>query len=368
MNNSTSPNPKRSKPWASHESVGSPSVVGDLQTPALVVDEAVFATNIATMAGFHPGSALRPHVKAFKSSGLAARLAAVGHHHFCAATAREIEGLVAAGLDEDLLLANELVDYGRIGRLVDGGSRVTVAVDSDHTIDAAASAGVAEVLIDVDVGLPRCGCPVEDAERLAERSRSRGLIVRGVMGYEGHLMMVVDPVERRDRVERSMGQLLEASTAVGGDVISAGGTGTSLLNTWATEIQAGSYCLMDTDYARLELPFELALSVVGHIISVNQRGFYVANAGLKAFGMDHGNPTAVDGAVMFCSDEHTTLSTEQYNGPDSPTVGELVQFYPAHIDPTVAKHQAFWVIGGSPEQPLIDRPIIDRWEIDLRHW
>ena len=53
----------------------------------------------------------------------------------------------------------------------------------------------------------------------------------------------------------SMARLVDASEQVGGDVISAGGTGTYDINTWATEIQAGSYALMDTAYGKLELPF-----------------------------------------------------------------------------------------------------------------
>jgi D-threonine aldolase len=54
-----------------------------------------------------------------------------------------------------------------------------VAVDSDITLDAAAAGGVREVLVDVDVGLPRCGCDPEDAGRLADRARAPGLDVRG---------------------------------------------------------------------------------------------------------------------------------------------------------------------------------------------
>ena len=48
--------------------------------------------------------------------------------------------------------------------------------------DAAAANGIGEVLIDVNVGLPRCGCPPEAAGRLADAARARGLVVRGVVG------------------------------------------------------------------------------------------------------------------------------------------------------------------------------------------
>ena len=96
--------------------------------------------------------------------------------------------MAAAGLGSDLMLANEILDARRIGALVASSARVTVAVDSQQTIEAAAAGGVREVIIDVNVGLPRCGCAPEDAGRLADRARALGLDVRGVMGYEGHVV------------------------------------------------------------------------------------------------------------------------------------------------------------------------------------
>ena len=149
----------------------------------------------------------------------------------------------APGLGEDLLLANEVADATRLGALARTGARITVAVDSEATIDAAARAGVPEVLIDVNVGLPRCGCRPDEAGRLAERARAAGLAVRGVMGYEGHIVGLEDRAARSAMLEDSMAQLILAADEVGGEVISAGGTGTYDLNTWATEIQAGSYAL-----------------------------------------------------------------------------------------------------------------------------
>src|SRR5579862_9392041 len=123
------------------------------------------------MAAALPGSRLRPHVKAHKCTALAARQAAAGHRAFTCATAREMEGLAAAGLGDYLLLANEVADAARLGALARTGARVTVAVDSDETVDAAARGGVTEVLVDVNVGLPRCGCDPSDAGRLADRAR-----------------------------------------------------------------------------------------------------------------------------------------------------------------------------------------------------
>ena len=332
-----------------------PQTIDDLPTPSLVVERSVFDANVAAMSAALPGASLRPHVKAFKSTAIARILAEAGHDNFCGATIREIEGLAAAGLGGDLLLANEVLDARRLGALVEDGHRITVAVDSAETIEAAAAGGVREVLIDVEVGMPRCGCIADDAGRIADLARAAGLEVRGVMGYEGHLMMA-DAEKKPGAVESAMAKLLAAHELVGGDVVSGGGTGTYDINTWVTEIQAGSYCLLDTDYAKLDSPFEIAISALGTVISTNPNGWAVTDTGLKSFGMDHGPPSWPDGELFFCADEHAVLLD-----PDATlAVGDRARLLPGHLDPTIARHEVMWVVDGET--------VIDRWPIDLRHW
>ena len=327
--------------------------IHDLQTPALAVEAGILDANLALLASRLPGSRLRPHVKAHKCTALARRQAALGNRAFTCATIREVEGMVAAGLGDDLLLANEVVNATRLGRLRDA-ARITVAVDSAATVEAAARAGLREVLIDVNVGLPRCGCAPDEAGGLADLARARGLTVRGVMGYEGQLMLLPDREARAAGTAEAMRLLLAAHAAVGGDVISAGGTGTWDLNTWATEIQAGSYALMDTAYAKLDLPFRVALTVLATVVSASA-SHAVADCGLKALGMDHGNPS-IDGAtVLFCSDEHVTFV------PAAPVrPGDRVRVWPAHVDPTVAYHERVHLVDG-------DR-VLESWPVDLRGW
>ena len=331
-------------------------MIDRLPTPSLVVERTTFEANLDAADAALPGDRLRPHVKAFKSTAIAGELARRGHRNFCAATPREIEGMVAAGLTDDLLLANETLDLARLGELTDVAS-ITVAVDSEAILDAAVTAGIEQVLIDVDVGLPRCGCSPDDAPRLAGLARARGVTVRGVMGYEGHLMMIDDRLERIEKVGEAMTVLKAVAGQVGGDIISAGGTGTFDVNTVATEIQAGSFTLMDSDYARLDGPFRPALSVLATVISVNPKGWIVADAGIKAIAMDHGNPTWDAGDVLLCSDEHATLAPHE---PGQWQVGDRVRLTPAHIDPTVARHESMWLVDG-------DR-VVDHWPVDLRGW
>jgi D-serine deaminase-like pyridoxal phosphate-dependent protein len=326
--------------------------VQDLPTPALVVLADVLDSNLAQMSAALPGDRLRPHVKAHKCTELAKRQAANGHRNFTCATIRECEGMAAAGLGHDLLLANEVLDARRLGALVAEGARLTVAVDSPETIDAAVAGGVREALIDVNVGLRRCGCAPGNAGALAAYARNRGLEVRGVMGYEGHVVGLESAPERAERCEVSMQLLLQAHGDVGGDMISAGGTGTYDCNIWATEIQAGSYALMDSAYGRLGLPFAQALFVLATVVSSCDE-WSVADAGLKAFGMDHGAPELSGSKVWFCSDEHTTFEPPR-------GVGDRVELTPAHVDPTMAYHERLHVVSGDV--------VVDTWPIDLRGW
>jgi D-threonine aldolase len=333
-------------------------LVGDLSTPALVVDAAALEHNLATMAAALPGARMRPHVKAHKCTALARRQLEHGHRSFTCATPRELIGLANAGLREDLLLANESVDDARLRAMAQLDARVTVAVDSEATVNAAARAGLREVLVDVDVGMPRCGCAPDAAGRIADQARAAGLEVRGVMGYEGHVVGLADRAARIEQTEESMAKLLAAHALTGGNVVSGGGTGTFDINTWVNEIQAGSYALMDTAYGELGLPFERAVHVVATVVSVSGPRA-VADCGLKALGMDHGNPAIDAAAVWFCSDEHITFAPEQ-----AVPVGGRVLVWPAHIDPTVAYHERMHLAtGASP-----DAEVIETWPVDLRGW
>ncbi len=328
--------------------------LGAIPTPSLVVDGPTLDANLAAMATALPGPRCRPHVKAHKTTELARRQRAAGHPGFTAATSREVLGLAAAGLGDDLLLANEIVDRDRLGAMATCGARVTVAVDSDETVDAAAASGIREVLVDVNVGLPRCGCDPADAARLAARARSAGLEVRGVMGYEGHVTLVADRAARAAAVAEAMALLTEAHDAVGGDVVSAGATVSYDLNRVATEIQAGSYALMDTAFSPMVPQFAPALWIEATVISVSAR-WAVVDCGLKALGMDHGNPTIEAARVHVVSDEHITFTPAA-----AAHVGDRVRVWPAHVDPTVAYHERMHVVDGED--------VVETWPVDLRGW
>ena len=330
-------------------------------TPCPVIDLPTLRSNVTVMASIHPGSRLRPHVKAHKTTAIAAEQVRAGHSSFTCATPREILGLVSAGVGTDLLLANETVDPARLAALskAQEHATITVAIDSLATLQAASSAGIRNVLIDVNVGLPRCGIAPDSAGELADAARSLGLNVRGVMGYEGHLMMVTDREEKKIKVHEAMTLLAQAHNDVGGDIMSAGGTGTFDMfeGTQVNEVQAGSYALMDTQYALLQHPFAQALWIMGTVISVNS-SWVVIDVGLKSLGMDHGNPSVDGYKVWFCSDEHITMSPSE--GTVTPRVGDRIRVTPSHVDPTMAMHERAYVVDNGM--------VVDEWAIDLRGW
>ena len=304
---------------------------------------------------------LRPHVKAFKSTALAARLAEAGHRRFCCATVREVEGMAAAGLGDDLLLANEVLDCRRLTPIV------RVGRGPDHRRRRLATrpstprprAGIPEVLIDVNVGLPRCGCDPADAGRLADLARDAGLIGPGRHGLRGPPDARAGGHEGATRSRRSMELLLAGRTpTVGGDVVSGGGTGTYDINTWVTELQAGSYCLMDTEYVPHAPGFQHALFVWTTVISRHSKGWGVLDAGLKALGHGPRQPHSSTAATAGSCPTSTSPSGSP-SGPRVP-VGDRVRVVPAHVDPTVRMHERLHVVDGDE--------VVEVWDVDLRGW
>jgi D-serine deaminase-like pyridoxal phosphate-dependent protein len=350
----------------------------EIPTPALVVDLPAMERNIELMARFYAGGGakLRPHFKAHKTPAIARRQLAAGNcTGLTCATVGEAELVVAERLTDDVLIANEVLGPGKAARVARLAKQadLMVAVDSDAALDDLARAAQAEsaevgVLVDVDVGLPRCGvAPGEPALALARRVESTaGLRLRGLMGYEGHVVGLPDRAEREGRAAKAMGRLLDSVALVRGDglpceIVSAGGTGTFDITgrlEGITEIQAGSYVLMDTAYAKLDIPFEQAFSILATVVSRPKPERCVADAGLKACAVDHGNPEVkgVEGAaVQFLSDEHSTITLP----PESAIrPGDAIELWPSHIDPTINLHDVLYAVA--------DGEVVEVWPVAAR--
>ncbi|HEY5624895.1 MAG TPA: DSD1 family PLP-dependent enzyme [Dehalococcoidia bacterium] len=356
--------------------MNAPRTVADIPTPALILDAAVMQANVDRMAEFfREGDCnLRPHFKAHKTPEIARRQLAAGScTGLTCATVAEAE--VVADFCDDILIANEVIGAdktARVAAIAGRGVDMKIAVDSPEGLamagEAGAKAGVeVGVLVDVNVGMPRCGVQPDAAAELASRAaETPGVRLRGLMGYEGHAVGIPER-DRRERVTRgAMDSLLSAVSAVRNaglpcDIVSAGGTGSYDITgriKGVTEIQPGSYALMDTAYAKEDIPFRQAFWVLGTVISRPAPGLCVTDSGLKAGTEDHGNPDVegVEGAsVLFLSDEHASITLP----PESKiAVGDQIRLAPSHTDPTINLHDVIYVLEG--EQ------VVDVWPITAR--
>ena len=334
----------------------------DIETPALLVDLDRMEANLERMACFfrQVPAKLRPHFKNHKCPDLAARQLDAGAIGMTCATLREAECLVHHGV-RSVLLANEIVDPAKIRRLVELTRRadVIVCVDNEKVADELARAGRdrhtrVSVLVDVDVGLHRCGVPPGEATvRLARTLLERGLRFRGVMGYEGQVLRKPPGPEKEAAASAAMGLLMETKAALEREelpveIVSAGGTGTYSISgrfPGVTEIQAGSYLLMDTDYRACCADFDPALTLLTTVISKTEGERIVVDAGLKALSCERGIPAVKDlpGLVTRrLTAEHGIIGID---GPSAPVeVGSRIEKWVHYSDATVNLHERIYGI------------------------
>ncbi|MFD2184467.1 DSD1 family PLP-dependent enzyme [Rhodoplanes azumiensis] len=364
---------------------GVPGSRSAIDTPALVLDLDAVEFNLAAMARIAraAGVALRPHAKTHKSTAIAKRQIAAGAIGICCATIDEAEVMVAAGLP-GVLITSPLVTRGKIDRLMDlldrAGDVMVVADDVGNVaaLDAAAGARgkTLGVLVDLDLGQRRTGvADVAAGVRLAREIASwKALRFRGVQAYAGHLQHVPTRTEREalartahDRVAALVAELRAEGLAPA--IVTGVGTGTHAIDSEGpfTELQVGSYVVMDAEYGAVEhapgvpWPFRPALFVAVAVVSANVAGQVTTDGGTKAFALNGPLPTVAAGplagaAYAFAGDEHGRLVVPE--GVPPPPLGTVIECTVPHCDPTVALHDAYLCVRG-------DR-LVDVWPIDAR--
>ena len=239
--------------------------LAQVKTPALLVDLDAMEANLRDMANFFAERPckLRPHFKNHKTPMFAWKQMRAGAIGMTCATVREAEILVEHGIDS-ILIANEISGQEKPERLAElaRSASVMVGVDNIHSVRDLAVAqrnrkSQIEVVVDINIGLNRCGVePGQAALDLARYAVEHGLAVRGIMGYEGHLQAVPPSPERDEIVLQGAKAMVESaalleSAGIPAPIRSTGGTGTYAVAgdyPGITEIQAGSYLLMDNIY------------------------------------------------------------------------------------------------------------------------
>ncbi len=333
----------------------------EIDTPALLLDLEVAEANIKAMSDWFAGrhSRLRPHFKTPKTSEIARRQLAAGAIGITAAKLGEAEVLARAGLGP-ILIANQLVGAQKIDRLLalPEEIEVIVAVESEFNIlqleeGAERSGRTPQAIVEVDTGMHRCGTAnPEETVELVQRMLAGTVRYRGIMGYEGHAVLLKDPAEReragRDAIavlSRHVDALRAADLAP--EIVSAGGTGTYDIAGSAphvTEVQAGSYVFMDGAYRAVRPDLgRPALTLLTTVIS-RHGDVAIIDAGLKSLTAEFGLPQGKDlpVKVLRLSEEHCHLSVE---GTDLQP-GDKVELIPSHNDTTINLHSEYYVMRG----------------------
>jgi D-serine deaminase-like pyridoxal phosphate-dependent protein len=342
----------------------------ELTTPALVLDIDAAQRNIDHMASrlAELPAGIRPHIKVHKSPDLALRQMAAGALGLCTATVWEAMVMFEAGVD-DLFVVNTIAGQDKIRALAELAreARIRVAVDEAANAESLSRAAVAAgstlgVMIEVDDGMDRAG--VDDAEAaiaLARQiARLPGLRLDGITGYEGHCSTTPERELRVQRQREAMAmfvgvadRLIEAGFPV--SVVSAGGTATwelTAANPRLTEIQAGTYVVMDMFHGHMAPGFEHPLTVQTTVISTPP-GRLILDAGNKS--MSAGTLARIVGfpyeAISF-AEEHGI-----YNAPpDLPLkVGDSVTLIPGYSPGTVNWYDAYHVVK--------DDVVVDIWPV-----
>jgi D-serine deaminase-like pyridoxal phosphate-dependent protein len=348
----------------------------EVTTPALLLDLDVARRNIAAMAArFEELPArLRPHIKVHKCVELSRMTVEAGAIGVACATAWEAVVMARGGI-ADVLVANQVVQPDKVAAVAELARehRITVAVDDVRNVEQLSAAAVQagsslEVLIELDVGMGRCG--VRGASELvpiAERIASLPAIsLRGLQAYEGHCMLEPDPDKRvRDAgaantlAVEAADALIDCGFAVAD--ISAGGTGTYFItgaHPRITEVQAGSYALLDRFHGDL-VPggFEVAMTVLGTVIS-RQGNTVVLDCGRKSVGIDFVTPPLLaypEAEIRYYAEEHCLAD---FPGPPPLDLGDRAEVIAGYGPTTVNLHDVFHVVEGGV--------VTDIWPVNPR--
>src|SRR2546422_1606175 len=334
----------------------------EVTTPALLIDLDIAKRNIQQMAdNFRDLSAeLRPHIKVNKSPQLARLAIEAGAIGVACATAWEAKVMAEAGI-EDVLVANQVVHPDKVHVLAETARehRITLAVDDARNVEqlsraAERVASELELLIEIDVGVGRCGVRDREqalpvAERIADLPHVR---LRGMQGYEGHCMLEPDRDVRLTQAHEANEKLVDAVDFIAehghpSEVVSGGGTGTWYItgaHPRITEVQAGSYVLMDCFHGNL-VPggFGVAMTILGTVIS-RQENTIVLDCGRKSVGIDFVTPPLAahsEAHIRYYAEEHCLVD---FPGLPPLDLGDRAEVIAGYGPTTVNLYDVFHVI------------------------
>jgi D-serine deaminase-like pyridoxal phosphate-dependent protein len=333
--------------------------IEDLDTPCLIIDMDDLDNNMDVIASTYAGTTakLRGHAKNHKTPAIAHRQIRRGGTvgGVCAAKVSEAEVMVHGGI-ASVFITSEIVELMKIDRLCSLADQAELLVACEQPANArdiskAATARGVEigVIIELETGLRRCGVrEIDQGVALAKEIASLpGLRFRGVMSHQ----TIPDMPDREDRAveaNRAIKGVIDLKDAIEGqgipmDIVSTG-------ETWSydvaaeipgvTEIQGGSYLMMETHYSYMT-EFHYAGKILTTIISTPRPGIAIGDAGVRAVSSLSGMPTVFDrpGVTVETMDsDHSVFKTE---AGASLKIGDQVLLIPAQQDAMVSRWDRF---------------------------
>jgi D-serine deaminase-like pyridoxal phosphate-dependent protein len=351
-----------------------------LPTPCMLVDLEMFEQNIRKMADHSKtvGIHVRPHVKVHKSVEVAKRQVALGAIGLTVATIAEAELMSGAGI-QGVLWTKQPASQNNIQRAIALSKRdpsfMFVADDplvADWVEQAAESSKTkCRVAVSVFASMPRQGIESgKPALALAQKLASSSHIsFEGYMAYSGNAAHTKGFEARCKRSADDLAgvrETVELSTKAGlpVNIVSGGSTGTYNIdkNNGLTELEAGSYVFMDTEYwpigskggDAVYSDFLSALTVLTTVDGKLHPNLVTTDYGNKAMvrptdrvkGMpwlEVGTQGAEYGALRW------------KDGASELKLGDRVEIYPTNLDVSTAAYDRYYITRGNQ--------VIDVWSI-----
>lgn len=337
------------------------SIVGQaiesLDTPVLWVDLDLMEKNIRQLSDFFKkaGVSWRPHTKGIKIPAIAHKMLDAGAIGVTCAKVSEAEVMAANGI-KDILIANQVVGESRIARLcaLRHHADVIVAVaDRENAQEISRQATAANILIrvviELNIGMNRAGLePGQRAVDFAcEVMNLPGIQFAGLMGWEGHVVSMQDPIAKRMECEKAVHSLVETAelcrkAGLPVQIVSCGGSGSYQISSkvpGVTEIQAGGAIFGDVTYKKWGAGTECSLFVRSTVTSRPTPERAIIDAGRKTLNADVSMPEIRDRPgvrLTALSAEHGFLKLDD---PDlSLKTGDPVNLIVGYGDFTIFLH------------------------------
>ena len=353
----------------------------EIDTPALVIEKARLIKNIQNMQAHADryGKAVRPHAKTHKCTELAKLQRSMGAFGICVTKPSEALVMAKAGIN-GLLLTSPVVTPIKIATLM---QVLTLAPDTMVVLDnienikqlnaAVKAAGLSalSIIVDIDAGIGRTGVGFDGAVYLALKvHQASHLELKGVQCYAGHFQHIQSHQARLDacvpllKRAGAINDEIAAKTGLTGLIQTGSGTGSYEVDCQVesvTEIQPGSYTVMDQEYFDIDYQgqhFLPAMTLLTSVISANHSMHVTVDAGLKALYKDPTPPKIIQPSGLhydwdLFGDEHGKVT-----GAPLPKIGDVLEMIVPHCDPTINLFDRFYIIE--------DNEVADIWPIDLR--